>query len=69
MKLYEKIKFLQSYPASKQKTSGVEDDTVGRYSLQYEARLDPFTAFNQQVCMCVYIILNGTFNSLYPEGP
>jgi homeobox protein cut-like len=69
VKLYEKIKFLQSYPASKQKTSGVEDDTVGRYSLQYEARLDPFTAFNQQVCMCVYIILNGTFNSLYPEGP
>ncbi|XP_064841655.1 cut-like homeobox 1b [Oncorhynchus masou masou] len=39
IKLYEKIKFLQSYPGR----AGGSDDTVTvRYSSQYEERLDPF---------------------------
>lgn len=47
VKLYEKIKFLQSYPT---KSSGgrEEEATVSRYSSQYEQRLDPFSAFNQR---------------------
>lgn len=47
VKLYEKIRFLQSYPT---KGAGVRDEeaTVSRYSSQYEQRLDPFSAFNQR---------------------
>ncbi|XP_068748257.1 protein CASP-like isoform X1 [Montipora capricornis] len=47
VKLYEKIKFLQSYPT---KGHGGRDDeaAVSRYSSQYEQRLDPFSAFNQR---------------------
>ncbi|KAL9980107.1 hypothetical protein ACROYT_G008650 [Oculina patagonica] len=47
VKLYEKIKFLQSYPT---KGAGGRDDegAVSRYSSQYEQRLDPFSAFNQR---------------------
>ncbi|EDO32794.1 predicted protein [Nematostella vectensis] len=47
VKLYEKIKFLQSYPT---KGSSLRDDeaAVSRYSSQYEQRLDPFAAFNQR---------------------
>ncbi|KAL2085088.1 hypothetical protein ACEWY4_018408 [Coilia grayii] len=37
IKLYEKIKFLQTYPGR----GGSSDDTVMRYSSQYEERLDP----------------------------
>nr|XP_020480134.1 protein CASP [Monopterus albus] len=43
IKLYEKIKFLQSY-ASK---AGSSDDTVMRYSSQYEEKLDPFASFSK----------------------
>ncbi|KAK2558324.1 Protein CASP, partial [Acropora cervicornis] len=47
VKLYEKIKFLQSYPTKGQ--GGRDDDSaVSRYSSQYEQRLDPFSAFNQR---------------------
>lgn len=47
VKLYEKIKFLQSYPSKG--TSGKDDEAaVSRYSSQYEQRLDPFSAFNQR---------------------
>ncbi|XP_073257283.1 protein CASP-like [Porites lutea] len=47
VKLYEKIKFLQSYPSKG--TSGRDDEAaVSRYSSQYEQRLDPFSAFNQR---------------------
>ncbi|KTF91229.1 hypothetical protein cypCar_00026997 [Cyprinus carpio] len=44
IKLYEKIKFLQSYP----NRAGDSDDTVMRYSSQYEERLDPFTSFSKK---------------------
>uniref|UniRef100_A0A673H0A4 Protein CASP n=1 Tax=Sinocyclocheilus rhinocerous TaxID=307959 RepID=A0A673H0A4_9TELE len=44
IKLYEKIKFLQSYP----NRAGDSDDTVMRYSSQYEERLDPFTSFSKR---------------------
>ncbi|XP_042153634.1 protein CASP-like isoform X4 [Oncorhynchus tshawytscha] len=43
--LYEKIKFLQSYPGR----AGGSDDTVTvRYSSQYEERLDPFASFSKK---------------------
>ncbi|XP_061637024.1 cut-like homeobox 1b isoform X4 [Phyllopteryx taeniolatus] len=45
IKLYEKIKFLQSYAGR----AGGSDDTVMRYSSQYEERLDPFTSFSKKV--------------------
>uniref|UniRef100_A0A3Q3G6Z1 Protein CASP n=1 Tax=Labrus bergylta TaxID=56723 RepID=A0A3Q3G6Z1_9LABR len=44
IKLYEKIKFLQSYPGR----AGGSDDTVMRYSSQYEERLDPFASFSKK---------------------
>ncbi|CAL8362050.1 unnamed protein product [Merluccius merluccius] len=44
IKLYEKIKFLQSYPGR----AGSSDDTVMRYSSQYEERLDPFASFSKR---------------------
>ncbi|XP_069471090.1 protein CASP isoform X4 [Ambystoma mexicanum] len=44
IKLYEKIKFLQSYPGK----GGSSDDTELRYSSQYEERLDPFTSFSRK---------------------
>lgn len=44
IKLYEKIKFLQSYPTR----AGDSDDTVMRYSSQYEERLDPFSSFSKK---------------------
>uniref|UniRef100_A0A3B5AE49 Protein CASP n=1 Tax=Stegastes partitus TaxID=144197 RepID=A0A3B5AE49_9TELE len=44
IKLYEKIKFLQSYPGR----AGGSDDTVMRYSSQYEERLDPFASFSKR---------------------
>ncbi|XP_062844253.1 cut-like homeobox 1b isoform X3 [Trichomycterus rosablanca] len=44
IKLYEKIKFLQSYPTR----AGGTDDTVMRYSSQYEERLDPFASFSRK---------------------
>jgi len=45
LKLYEKIKFLQSYP-SKAGESSVEVES--RYSSQYEAKLDPFSSFSKK---------------------
>ncbi|NWX86649.1 CASP protein, partial [Nothoprocta ornata] len=45
IKLYEKIKFLQSYPGR----AGSRDDTEQRYSSQYEERLDPFSSFSRKV--------------------
>ncbi|KAJ6655730.1 hypothetical protein lerEdw1_004783 [Lerista edwardsae] len=44
IKLYEKIKFLQSYPGR----GGSSDDTESRYSSQYEERLDPFSSFSRK---------------------
>nr|XP_044998860.1 protein CASP isoform X10 [Jaculus jaculus] len=44
IKLFEKIKFLQSYPGR----GGGSDDTEMRYSSQYEERLDPFSSFSKR---------------------
>ncbi|XP_051017218.1 protein CASP isoform X4 [Acomys russatus] len=44
IKLFEKIKFLQSYPGR----GGGSDDTELRYSSQYEERLDPFSSFSKR---------------------
>ncbi|XP_022109689.1 protein CASP-like isoform X2 [Acanthaster planci] len=46
IKLYEKIRFLQSYKNSK--GSSGHDDTESRYSTQYEQRLDPFNSFSRK---------------------
>ena len=48
VKLYEKIKFLQSYPAQGATNLQMEDDSVKRYSSQYEERIDPFAVFSQR---------------------
>ena len=54
VKLYEKIKFLQSYSA---KGSVGSDDTVVRYSSQYDEKLDPFTSFSKRERMKKYMDL------------
>uniref|UniRef100_A0A3B1K8P7 Protein CASP n=1 Tax=Astyanax mexicanus TaxID=7994 RepID=A0A3B1K8P7_ASTMX len=54
IKLYEKIKFLQSYPSR----SGGTDDTVMRYSSQYEERLDPFASFSKRERQRRYLSLS-----------
>ncbi|XP_058490978.1 cut-like homeobox 1b isoform X4 [Solea solea] len=54
IKLYEKIKFLQSYPTK----SGGSDDTVMRYSSQYEERLDPFASFSKKERQRRYLSLS-----------
>ncbi|XP_066508179.1 protein CASP-like isoform X3 [Hoplias malabaricus] len=54
IKLYEKIKFLQSYPTR----SGGSDDTVMRYSSQYEERLDPFSSFSKKERQRRYLSLS-----------
>ncbi|CAF4037106.1 unnamed protein product, partial [Rotaria magnacalcarata] len=43
IKLYEKIKFIQSYP-----TTRAADESIDRYSRGYDASLDPFTNFTKQ---------------------
>nr|XP_033777490.1 protein CASP isoform X5 [Geotrypetes seraphini] len=54
IKLYEKIKFLQSYPGS----GGSSDDTELRYSSQYEERLDPFSSFSKKERQRKYLSLS-----------
>ncbi|KAJ7995109.1 hypothetical protein DPEC_G00241160 [Dallia pectoralis] len=55
IKLYEKIKFLQSYPSK----AGSSDDTVTiRYSSQYEERLDPFASFSKKERQRRYLSLS-----------
>ncbi|XP_059177161.1 protein CASP-like [Physella acuta] len=44
VKLYEKIRFLQSYPSK----VSASDDITSAYSSQYEERLDPFTSFSRK---------------------
>eukprot|EP01134_Creolimax_fragrantissima_P005600 CFRG5600T1 len=44
--LYEKIKFLQSYQ-SHNKNPATHDQTLDKYSQQYEEKLNPFQAFNE----------------------
>jgi len=47
VKLYEKIKYLQSYSTSTSAKVAI-DATASRYSSQYEENLDPFTSFNRK---------------------
>ncbi|XP_075996921.1 cut-like homeobox 1b isoform X3 [Genypterus blacodes] len=54
IKLYEKIKFLQSYGGK----AGGSDDTVMRYSSQYEERLDPFASFSKKERQRRYLSLS-----------
>ncbi|KAM9320813.1 protein CASP isoform 2-T2 [Gastrophryne carolinensis] len=54
IKLYEKIKFLQSYPGR----GGKSDDTEMRYSSQYEERLDPFSSFSKKERQRKYLSLS-----------
>ncbi|KAM4795282.1 protein CASP isoform 2-T2 [Rhinophrynus dorsalis] len=54
IKLYEKIKFLQSYPGR----GGNSDDTELRYSSQYEERLDPFSSFSKKERQRKYLNLS-----------
>ncbi|XP_053313121.1 protein CASP isoform X2 [Spea bombifrons] len=54
IKLYEKIKFLQSYPGR----GGKSDDTELRYSSQYEERLDPFSSFSKKERQRKYLSLS-----------
>ncbi|XP_026155102.1 cut-like homeobox 1b isoform X5 [Mastacembelus armatus] len=54
IKLYEKIKFLQSYGSK----AGGSDDTVMRYSSQYEERLDPFASFSKRERQRRYLSLS-----------
>nr|XP_056721472.1 protein CASP isoform X4 [Euleptes europaea] len=54
IKLYEKIKFLQSYPGR----GGSSDDTEKRYSSQYEERLDPFSSFSRKERQRKYLSLS-----------
>lgn len=54
LKLYEKIKFLQSYPAEKRSTV---DETVSKYQVQYEEKLDPFSSFSKKEKMRKYMNL------------
>uniref|UniRef100_A0A8C3RY93 Protein CASP n=1 Tax=Chelydra serpentina TaxID=8475 RepID=A0A8C3RY93_CHESE len=54
IKLYEKIKFLQSYPGR----GGSSDDTELRYSTQYEERLDPFSSFSRKERQRKYLSLS-----------
>ncbi|XP_048764884.1 protein CASP-like [Ostrea edulis] len=46
VKLYEKIRFLQSYPSKGGHSS--TEDAESRYSMQYEERLDPFSTFSKK---------------------
>jgi len=48
VKLYEKIRFLQSYPSKGEKEGAAADDVTSSYSSQYEERLDPFTSFSRK---------------------
>ncbi|XP_054511802.1 protein CASP-like isoform X3 [Pan troglodytes] len=54
IKLFEKIKFLQSYPG---RGSG-SDDTELRYSSQYEERLDPFSSISKRERQRKYLSLS-----------
>lgn len=55
LKLYEKIKYLQSY-STQQRT--VHQDVDTRYSQQYEAELDPFSSFARRERRRKYMQMN-----------
>lgn len=55
MKLYERIKFLQTMSTS---NLNLEDDVTSKYSTQYEAHIDPFSDFNRKERQRKYVNLN-----------
>jgi len=55
VKLYEKIKYLQSYSG---RTNAQEDKTSRQYSHQYEANLDPFASFSRREKQRKYLNLS-----------
>lgn len=57
VKLYEKIRFLQSYPNKSENHASSVDDTESQYSSQYEERLNPFNTFNRKERMKRYMNL------------
>ncbi|XP_064392801.1 protein CASP-like [Halichondria panicea] len=57
VKLYEKIRFLQSYPGTRKTVDSVE--AMSKYSSQYEAGLDPFAAFGAKEKQRRYTQLSG----------
>ncbi|XP_060594752.1 protein CASP-like [Ruditapes philippinarum] len=48
VKLYEKVRYLQSAGYSTKSGSHHDDGTLTKYSTQYEERLDPFSSFNRK---------------------
>lgn len=55
LKLYEKIRFLQSYSSPSVSTSvSIHSPAEDRYSQQYEAKLDPFASFSRKEQMRKY---------------
>ena len=55
MKLYERIKFLQTMSTS---NLNLDDDVTSKYSSQYEAHIDPFSDFNRKERQRKYVNLN-----------
>ena len=66
MRLYEKIRFLQSYPQSA--ASRLQDKSFQRYSHDYESKLDPFTAFNRNEIFSRYSRMPGTDRAVFNIG-
>ena len=66
MRLYEKIRFLQSYPQSS--TARLQDKSFQRYSHDYESKLDPFTAFNRNEIFSRYSRMPGTDRAVFNIG-
>ena len=67
MRLYEKIRFLQSYPHSSQ-SEILPDKSLQRYSHDYESKLDPFTAFNRREIFSRYSRMPGTDRAIFNIG-
>ncbi|KAI6647121.1 Protein CASP isoform X2 [Oopsacas minuta] len=67
MRLYEKIRFLQSYPHTSQ-SHILPDKSLQRYSHDYESKLDPFTAFNRKEIFSRYSRMPGTDRAIFNIG-
>ena len=51
-----------------QRKSVDDYDAMGRYSSQYEAQLDPFTAFSAKVRSCFFPVYTQLHSGSYPTG-
>ena len=67
MRLYDKIRFLQSYPHTSQ-SEMLPDKSLQRYSHDYESKLDPFTAFNRREIFSRYSRMPGTDRAIFNIG-